>query len=64
MPVAALAAVVAPVMAQVKRVTAQLSAVVGLVVTTEATHEPAPTFEVTFDEHDMVGLILSVIVTV
>ena len=63
-PVPGLEAVVAPVIVHVKRVTAQLSAVVGLVVTTDATQVPAPTLAVTFDEHDIVGLILSLIVTV
>jgi len=64
MPVAALMAVVAPVIAHVNRVTAQLSAVAGLVVTTEATHVPAPTFDVTLDGHVIVGVMLSVMVTV
>ena len=64
MPVAALLATVAPVIAQVKRVTAQLSAVTELGVTTEATHVPAPTFAVMFDGHNIVGLMLSTIVTV
>lgn len=63
-PVAGLVAVVTPVIAHVKRVTAQLSAVVGLVVTTEATQEPAPTLAVMFDGHVIVGLILSKTVTV
>jgi hypothetical protein len=64
MPVAALVATVAPVNAQVKRVTEQLSAVTGLVVTTGAEQVPAKTFALTFDGHDIVGLILSRTVTV
>ena len=64
MPVAALVATVAPVNAQVKRVTEQLSAVTGLVVTTGAEQVPAKTLALTFDGHDIVGLILSTTVTV
>lgn len=64
MPTAALVATVAPVMAQVNVVTEQLSAVTGLVVTTEVLHNPAVTFAVTFDGHEIVGLILSITVTV
>lgn len=63
MPVSELASVVAPLIVQLKEETKQLSAVVGLVVTTEATHVPAPTFAVTFDEHAIVGLMLSFNVT-
>ena len=63
-PVAADVPVVAPVIAHVNTVTAQLSAVVGLVVATEAVHVPAPTFAVTFDGQVIVGLILSDTVTV
>lgn len=63
-PVAADVAVVAPVNAHVNLVTAQLSAVVGLGVTTEALHVPAPTLAVMFDGQVIVGRILSATVTV
>ena len=63
-PVAALLAVVAPVIVQVKTVTAQLSDVTGLGVATEATHEPAPTLAVMLAGQVMVGLMLSTTVTV
>ena len=63
-PIAGLVATVAPVIAHVNVVTEQLSAVVGVVVTTDATHVPAPTFAVTFDGHEIVGLMLSFTVTV
>jgi hypothetical protein len=56
-------AVVAPVITQVKRVTAQLSAVVGFDVETLA-EQPAPeALAVTFDGQAMVGLMLSVTTT-
>ena len=58
-PVAGLVAAVAPIIVHVNVVTEQLSAVVGFVVTTDATHVPAPTFAVTFDGHEIVGLMLS-----
>jgi hypothetical protein len=64
MPAAALVATVAPVIAHVKRVTEQLSAVTGLVVTTEAEHVPANTLALTLDEQTIVGLILSTTATV
>jgi hypothetical protein len=64
MPVAAEVPVVTPVIAQVNKVTAQLSATVGLAVATEAVQVPAPTFAVTFAGHVIVGRMLSVIVTV
>ena len=64
MPVAELAATVAPVIAHVNVVTEQLSAVTGLVVTTDALQRPAVTLAVTFDGHEIVGLILSITVTV
>lgn len=63
-PVAADAAMVAPVNAHVNLVTAQLSAVVGLGVTTEAVHVPAPTLAVMFVGQVIEGWILSVTVTV
>jgi hypothetical protein len=63
-PVAAEVATVAPVIAHVKEATVQLSPVVGLVVTTEAVHNPAAVFAVRFDGHVIVGAILSVTVTV
>ena len=63
MPVNALAPVVAPVMIQLNEDTKQLSATVGFVVTTEDTQVPAPTFNVTFDAHAIVGLMLSFRVT-
>lgn len=62
-PLAALAAVVAPVIDHVNVVTEQLSAVTGFVITTEATQVPAPTFDVTFDGQEIVGLMLSANVT-
>ena len=63
-PVAAELAIVAPVKAQVSLVTEQLSAVVGFGVTTLAVQVPAPTFCEIFVGQVIVGLILSVIVTV
>jgi hypothetical protein len=63
-PVAADVPVVAPVNAQVNLVTEQLSAVVGFGVTTDAVHVPAPTFAVMLAGQVIVGLILSLIVTV
>ena len=63
-PVAGDDAVVAPVMAHVSVVTPQLSAVVGLVVATDAVQVPAPALAVTLAGHVMVGRILSVTVTV
>ena len=63
-PAADEAAVVAPVNVQVNFVTAQLSAVVGFVVATLAVHDPTPTLGVRLAEHEIVGAILSVTVTV
>jgi hypothetical protein len=63
-PVAGELALVAPVNAQVNLLTAQLSAVVGFVVTTLAVQVPTPTFGVKFTEQVIVGFMLSVIVTV
>jgi hypothetical protein len=63
-PVAADVPVVAPVNAQVNLVTEQLSAVVGFGVTTDAVQVPAPTFAVISEGHVIVGLMLSLIVTV
>lgn len=63
-PVDALVATVAPVIAHVNRVTAQLSAVTGLGVTTDATHVPTPTFAIIFEGHEIVGFTLSTMVTV
>jgi hypothetical protein len=63
-PVAAEVATVAPVIAQVKEDTVQLSPVVGLGVTTEAVHKPAAVFAVKFAGQVIVGAILSVTVTV
>jgi hypothetical protein len=63
-PVAAEVATVAPVIAHVRVDTVQLSAVTALGVTTEAVHNPAAVFAVKFEGHVIVGLILSVTVTV
>jgi hypothetical protein len=63
-PVAGLDAVVAPVIVHVKRVTAQLSAVVGLVVTTEVAQVPTVTLAVILEGQVMVGFTLSTTVTV
>ena len=63
-PVAAELAEVAPVNAQVNLVTEQLSAVAGFGVFTLAVQVPAPTFCEIFAEQVMVGLILSVTVTI
>jgi hypothetical protein len=63
-PVAGEVATVAPVIAHVKRVTAQLSPVVGFGVTTEAEQVPATTFWVMFAGQVTVGTMLSVTVIV
>ena len=63
-PAGAEFAVVAPVIAHARRVTAQLSAVVGFGVTTDAVQTPAPTFCAMLPGQVMVGRILSVTVTV
>ena len=63
-PVAAELATVAPVNSQVNLVTEQLSAAVGFVVFTLAVQVPAPTFGEIFAGQVIVGLILSVTVTV
>lgn len=62
-PVAAEVAIVAPVIAHVKRVTPQLSEVVAFGVTTEAVHEAPPT-AVMFAGQVIVGRVASVTVTV
>ena len=64
MPVAGEDPVVAPVITQVSPVTAQLSAVVGLGVATEAVQVPAPTLAVMLAGQVMVGSTVSVTVTV
>jgi hypothetical protein len=67
MPVAGLDETVAPVIAQVNLVTEQLSAVVGFAVATLALHPaiaPAVVKAEMFDGQVIVGLILSVTVTV
>ena len=64
MPVAGDDPVVAPVIAQVSPVTAQLSAVVGLGVATEAVQVPAPVLAVMLAGQVMVGSTVSVTVTV
>ena len=63
-PVAGEFPVVAPVITQVSVVTLQLSAVVGLVVFTDAVHNPAAVFTLTFEGQVMVGACVSVTVTV
>jgi hypothetical protein len=63
-PVTADDATVAPVIAHVNLVTEQLSAVVGLVVTTDFVHDPAVTVVAMFAGHVIVGKTLSVTVTV
>ena len=63
-PVAGDEAVVAPVNVQVNLLTEQLSAVVGLGVTTDAVQVPVATFAVMFAGHVTVGLMLSTTVTV
>src|SRR5450759_4372762 len=63
-PAAGDAATVAPVLAHVRVVTAQLSAIVALGTTTEALQSPASTFWVITAGQVIEGLILSVIVTV
>ena len=50
-------------MAQVKAVTLQLSAKVGLLVTTERVHEPPVTVVMILLGHDIVGLMLSTTTT-
>lgn len=64
MPVADEEAVVAPVIVHVRVVTAQLSAVVGLGVTTEALHVPEAVLAVRLAGQVMVGRMLSVMDTV
>ena len=64
MPVAGEEPVVAPVIAQVNTVTAQLSARVGFGVDTEAVQVPAPTLAVMLAGQVIVGRMLSVTVTV
>ena len=63
-PVAGDVATVAPDITQVFRVTAQLSAVVGLAVARLLEHVPAVTVLVTFAGQVIVGLVVSVTVTV
>ena len=63
-PVATELAEVAPVNSQVNLVTEQLSAVAGFGVTTLAVQVPAPTFCEIFAGQVIVGLMLSVTVTV
>ena len=63
-PVAGEEATVAPVIAQVRRVTEQLSELVGLAVATEAVHDPEPVFAVMFAGQLTVGSVLSATVTV
>ena len=63
-PVAGDTATVAPESDHVNLPTAQLSAGVAFGVATEAVHVPADTFAVMFDGQEIVGLILSVTVTV
>jgi hypothetical protein len=62
--VAALLALVAPVMAHVKMLKAQLSATTGWVIKVVLTQEPAGVVKLTFEGQVMVGLTLSVMVTV
>jgi hypothetical protein len=64
MPVVGDVPVVAPVIAHVNFATVQLSAVVGLVVATDAVHNPAAVFAVRLEGQVIVGAILSVTVTV
>jgi hypothetical protein len=63
-PVVGDEAAVAPVITQVNLDTAQLSMVVGLIVTTDAVHTPASVLDVWLPEQVIVGAILSVTVTV
>ena len=64
MPAAGELATVAPVIVQVRAVTEQLSAVTALGTITEALHTPASSFCAIAAGQVIVGLILSVIVTV
>ena len=61
---AALFAVVAPVMVHVNVLKVQLSATTGWVIKLVLTHEPAGVVKITFEGQVMVGLTLSVMVTV
>ena len=63
-PVLGELATVAPVMAHVNRVTAQLSAVVGFAVATDPEQLEVEVLQVALAGHVMVGLILSVTVKV
>ncbi len=57
-------AVVAPVKLQVKVASEQLSAILGLLVDTDALHDTADVLAVKLPLHEMVGDTLSVTVTV
>ena len=63
-PVAGELAVVAPVKLHVKVATEQLSAILGLLVETEALQETTDVFAVKLLLHEIVGSTLSVTVTV
>ena len=58
-PVAAEDTTVAPVIVQVNFVTVQLSAIGGLVVTTDFVHDPAVTLVTTLPEQAIVGKVTS-----